>query len=156
MTDNGGRIGVHITTMRATGCESHRSPLRALIVEDHQDFANTLAEAIRSLGMKVAIEFSIEDALARLDSDPQAFDVVLSDLHFPQGKDGLALAAGVARLRASGRGCEVRSLVAISGLDEADQRVAAATDAGFSRFLRKPISLEQIEALLADLQQTDS
>jgi CheY-like chemotaxis protein len=113
---------------------------RILIVDDNQDAADLLAEAVSSLGHEVAIARDGPTALAAA----QAFhpEIALLDLGLPV-MDGYELAR---RLRALGRP-ELR-LVAITGYGQDSDR-RRSLEAGFEQHLVKPLDLGYLERLLA-------
>ncbi|MFT3789175.1 MAG: response regulator [Tepidisphaeraceae bacterium] len=121
------------------------APLRILVIEDSRDFADVVVEAVRALGHEPTAEYSMAGALRQL-SDTSPFDVVMTDLTFPDGGDGLDVARRVRSLRSAGK-CPIRSLVAISGHDDYETRDAARHE-GFDHYLCKPVTFEQIEDVL--------
>jgi CheY-like chemotaxis protein len=101
--------------------------LRILLVDDHQDTAESLAMLLRQRGFDVVVAYSMASAL---DKATSGFDVLISDLGLPDGS-GRELAE---RLAAAG---PIRA-IALSGYGgEAD--VAASRAAGFRAHLVKPV-----------------
>lgn len=103
------------------------APLRILLVEDHQDTAESLALLLEQRGFQVAIANSIAAALARA---AEGFDVLISDLGLPDGS-GHDLVQSLAErgpLRA----------IALSGYGSAAD-VRESQQAGFHAHLVKPI-----------------
>ena len=61
-----------------------------LLVEDEPVILLTLGEMLRSKGVQVVETFDAEAAIAVIESGTQV-DVVLTDVRFPNGRDGFAL-----------------------------------------------------------------
>ncbi|WP_051521524.1 PAS domain S-box protein [Rubellimicrobium mesophilum] len=72
---------------------------RVLLVDDDADVRGVTAAQLSDLGCEVVEAGSAEEALARLDADPD-LDAVLSDVVMP-GLDGVALAAAIRARRPS-------------------------------------------------------
>jgi CheY-like chemotaxis protein len=112
-----------------------RSP-RVLLVDDNQDFRETLAELLASHGMVVGQARNGAEALAALGRDPLP-DVVLLDLIMP-GLDGhavLAACAGEQRL------ASVRVIVLTGDVPSGEQLGVP--------YLLKPFLFETLLMLLA-------
>jgi PAS domain S-box-containing protein len=118
-------------------------PRRVLIVDDNRDVADSLALALKLLGIEVLVEYDGPAALNALDTfEPE---VILLDLGMP-GMDGLETAR---RIRQHPRGRSPQ-LVALTGWgQEQDQR--RSREAGFDRHLVKPVDLDLLESTLASL-----
>jgi signal transduction histidine kinase/ActR/RegA family two-component response regulator len=120
---------------RSAPADGHR---RVLVVDDNRDAADTLAEALETLGHEARCAYDGLEALeAARRFDPE---VVLLDLGLP-ALDGYEVAR---RLREEG----VRGrLVALTGYgQESDRR--RSREAGFERHLVKPIRLDDLSELL--------
>jgi len=126
---------------RASGGIPAVRPLRVFLVEDNDDFAESLEALLRTWGHAARRARDGTEALAAVRQE--AFDLALIDVGLP-GIDGLELAR---RLRASG----VRQpLVALTGYgQEAD--LARTHHAGFDAHLTKPVTSEALEATLRRL-----
>jgi CheY-like chemotaxis protein len=115
-------------------------PLRLLVVEDHVDSAELLAELLAHQGHIVRVATNASDALAL--ADQQAFDIVVSDVGLPD-------ASGYELMQ------ELRSRHAIKGI--AITGAARASDieagrvAGFSVHLTKPVSMHRLQQALQEL-----
>lgn len=109
---------------------------RILIVEDHADTAEGLAEVLAAWGYEPHIAGDGRQALA-LASALQP-DVVISDLGLPD-IDGIELGRRL-RLLPAGRGTV---LVAVSGSNRDD-----ASDSPFDHRFVKPVDLAALERLL--------
>jgi CheY-like chemotaxis protein len=112
-----------------------------LVVDDNVDMAETIAAMLEIEGHTVHVANSGADALDLLDGT--APDVVVCDIGLP-GMDGYELAR---RMRE--RAGPLR-LVALSGYghDAAQRR---ATEAGFDVYLVKPVDLDTILGVIADV-----
>jgi PAS domain S-box-containing protein len=138
-------VSLPLVTAAAAARPSHTpAPVRArrvLIIEDNRDAAAMLHEALQLEQHLVAVAFDGADGLAQA----HAFhpDVVVCDVGLP-GMDGYEVARAIRRDPA----LDTVFLVALTGyaLPE-DQRRAA--EAGFDRHLAKPVSVEELEAVLA-------
>ncbi|MBV8757351.1 MAG: response regulator [Deltaproteobacteria bacterium] len=111
-----------------------KKPLRLLIVEDHVDSAELLAELLVSRGHHVRIAGTASAALARAAEEP--FDLVVSDVGLPDAS-GYELMAKL-RDRHALKG------IALTGTRTTD----AAAASGFVAVLTKPIALRTLEETL--------
>ncbi len=119
------------------------SGVRVLVVDDNEDAADLLAEALRSRGHEVRVAFDGPTALAAVEKDPPR--IALLDLGLPV-MDGFELAR---RLRER-LGQHTPSLVAVTGYGQEPDRRASA-QAGFDAHLVKPVDLEDICAVVERL-----
>jgi hypothetical protein len=120
-----------------TAAESRATPLRILLVEDHQDTAEPLKLLLEQRGFEVRVADSIAAALVRA---AEGFDVLISDLGLPDGT-GRELAQRLAErgpLRA----------IALSGYGS-DADVRASQQAGFRAHLVKPVEPHTLLRILA-------
>jgi two-component system, chemotaxis family, CheB/CheR fusion protein len=120
-----------------TAVEAMGRPLRLLLVEDHVDSAELLAEMLSNHGHTVAIATCVSEALALARA--QEFDVVVSDVGLPD-------ASGYDLMQ------QIRSLytmkgIAVTGSSRAGD-IERGREAGFSMHLIKPVSLRRLEAAL--------
>ena len=113
--------------------------LRILVVDDNVDAAESIAEVLELLGNRVRVAHDGLEAL-RLARESVP-DLALLDIGLPV-IDGFELAQ---RLRAEHPSLR---LVAVSGYGQDADREAAFR-AGFSRHLVKPVSLQEIESVIA-------
>ena len=121
--------------------EGHATALRILLVEDHADTAEAMADLLRDLGHRVTVAYCVTEALAAAErhSLDGGLDLVVSDLGLPDGT-GLDLMA-----KLHGR-YGVRG-IALSGYGmEEDVRKSLA--AGFERHLTKPINLQALQTAI--------
>ena len=120
--------------------------LRLLVVDDDADSGDLLHEVLKSAGAVVSSTRNVESALTHLRSEP--YDVVISDLAMP-GRDGIDLIAAIRTTR-SLRGGKLPA-IAVSGYPERYE--AVATSVGFDAFLRKPVNLDALCAVVRDLAE---
>jgi DNA-binding response OmpR family regulator len=113
-----------------------------LIVENDEDCRELMEELLRTFGHRTLVAGSVAEAIEV--SSGEHPDVALIDLGLPDG-DGCSIARS---LRGSHRGTALQ-LVAISGSsDSATRRLAA--EAGFDRYIVKPLNPGTLHALLGD------
>ena len=118
--------------------------LRILVVEDHEETANTTAFVLRLYGHEVRVALDGPTALqAAQDNLP---DVMLLDIGLP-GMDGCEVA------RRIGEWLNWRSplLIAVTGFGEEAERRRSA-EAGIDLHLLKPLDPERLEVLLRRFQ----
>jgi CheY-like chemotaxis protein len=119
------------------------SLLRVLVVDDDADSAEMLATAVRLAGCEAR---SATDARSALElADGFAPEVAFLDLAMPD-VDGLTLGVRL-REKAAARPLV---LVALTGYTDEETR-ARVRQAGFAQHLSKPIDINQVVALLAEL-----
>jgi PAS domain S-box-containing protein len=119
--------------------------LRVLIVDDNVDAAQILAMFIEALGHSAHVLYSPSAALAYLHHTVP--DLCVLDIGLPEF-DGCELAS---RLRAL-PGLHDVPLVALSGYGQAQDKQKALA-AGFDRHFVKPIQGDDVQALLAAVQE---
>jgi CheY-like chemotaxis protein len=118
--------------------------LRILVVEDEPDSLEAIRHLLELHGASVRTETSVPDALVALGEFCP--DVLLSDLAMP-GQDGFDLVRQV-RIRPGSTGGHTPA-VALTAYASPDYR-QRALDAGFQRFLSKPVDAQQlVDTLLA-------
>jgi CheY-like chemotaxis protein len=121
-------------------------PLSVLIVDDDEYSLMALQRYLPSPPLSVAVSANGRAALDAVMADPP--DVVVMDLDMPV-MDGLESARGIREWEASA-GYGRRVLIAMSAHD--DPRAGArCLDAGFDRFLVKPVGGEDLGKALAAL-----
>jgi CheY-like chemotaxis protein len=119
--------------------EAEISALRILLVEDHADTAEAMADLLREMGHEVTVAGSVAGGLAAAASQAGRIDLVLSDLGLPDGT-GLDLMAelhgryGVKGIALSGYGME--------------EDVRKSLEAGFDRHLTKPVNLQALQTAI--------
>jgi CheY-like chemotaxis protein len=135
------RVVAHRIEARVRDSLPPVGPLRVLVVDDHPDAADTLAEILIILGCDVRVCYDGQSALAAFDAF--APDVCLLDLMMP-GIDGLELAR---RLRDRFRTRPV-FMVATTALGTLEDRTRTAL-AGFHYHLVKPIPVPELLSTLS-------
>lgn len=116
--------------------------MRILIVEDNRDAAESLRMLLSLLGHDAKIEF---DARGGISAAQAAIpDMVISDLGLPGDLTGYDLAKSLRAIP----DFERVFLVALSGYGQDEDR-RKAEDAGFDRYLVKPVLLESLRDVLS-------
>lgn len=118
-------------------------PRRILVVDDNADAAQAMATMLGLLGHEVDVAFGGEPAL-RLAERVRP-EVILMDLGMP-GMNGYVAAQ---RIRETGWGRDVL-LIALTGWGQQADR-AASEQAGFDHHLVKPVELDTVQSLVAQL-----
>lgn len=123
-------------------------PRRILVVDDNLDAAEVLSRLLQLLGHEVRTANGGHEALKIAEEfEPE---VVAMDLGMP-GMDGFETASLMRQQPWGGRA----RLVALTGWGQADDRKRSA-EAGFDRHLVKPVSLDALETLMAELDAEPS
>jgi PAS domain S-box-containing protein len=122
-----------------------RRPLRVLVVDDNVDAAATLGMLLEACGYLVDVEHDSHRALDH--ARQQRPDVALLDIGLPD-MDGNELAR---RLRADAQTGAI-VLVAVTGYGQEQDR-RAAFEAGFDHHLVKPVDMDELAALLAEIER---
>jgi CheY-like chemotaxis protein len=123
--------------------------LQVLAIDDDRFQLELLTELLRGMGIhSVTCVSSGRDATQQVVSKPDAFGLILMDLHMP-GMDGFAFMDGLAQARYCG------ALVIVSGQSE-DVMRGATLVAQLRRFtllgaLTKPVQAAALAALVARL-----
>jgi CheY-like chemotaxis protein len=122
----------------------NQSPaLRLLVVDDHQECANSLGRLLKSVGHEVRVAYDGPAALeAARALEPHA---VLQDIRMPD-MNGYELARC---LRAQSTTRHML-LVALTGYGSDEDR-RRSCEAGFDHHLVKPVDLASLQALLASI-----
>ena len=118
-----------------------RRPLRLLLVEDHLDTAEAMAELLRSFGHDVRVAMSVAAGLEAAASEMlgAGIDLVISDLGLPDGTGMDLMRELVSRYGLRG--------IALSGYGT-EEDVRRSLEAGFSRHLTKPVNFQALEAVI--------
>ncbi len=111
---------------------------RVLVVDDEPDILELLELALVRMGLEVERADGVTQALRRLDC--QKFDLCLTDMRMADG-EGLQIVSHIAA-----RGLDVPVAV-ITAHGNAENAVAALKAGAFD-YLSKPVSLEQLRALV--------
>jgi PAS domain S-box-containing protein len=121
------------------------APLRVLLVEDHQDTADTLKRLLLRRRYEVKTANSVTAALQAADEFD--FDVVVTDIGLPDG-NGVDLFQDL-RLRA-GNGSLYGIALSGFGMDEDINR---SLSAGFTHHITKPIEFAHLHRCLKEIGQ---
>lgn len=113
------------------------SALAILLVEDHLDTAEVMAQLIRGLGHDVTTVGRVADALAATQS--LEFDLVVSDIGLPDG-------TGLDFIKSFRERSEAPA-IALTGFGT-DEDVRRCIAAGFNSHLTKPVNFGQLELLI--------
>ncbi len=125
------RLPVSVTPDRA---------LRILLVEDHEDTAQAMADLLGLMGHEVTVAGSVATALAAAEAvRDQGIDLVVSDLGLPDGS-GQDLMRELIRLY-GWKG------IALSGYGM-EEDIRRSREAGFARHLTKPVDLDTLRAAI--------
>ena len=114
--------------------------LRLLVVEDHIDSAELLAELLQNHGHTVRVATTASDAMAI--ANEQTFDVVVSDVGLPD-------ASGYELMQQLRKRFPIKG-IAMTGSGRPSD-IEAGRAAGFSVHLTKPVSLRRLQQALEDL-----
>jgi signal transduction histidine kinase/CheY-like chemotaxis protein len=117
--------------------------LRILLVEDHADTAEAMADLLRLLGHDVTVAGDVASALATGEAAASGggLDLLISDLGLPDGS-GLEVMRALSRFRVPG--------IALSGYGM-EEDVRRSHEAGFGRHLTKPVGMPQLRAAIGEM-----
>jgi signal transduction histidine kinase/ActR/RegA family two-component response regulator len=129
---------------REPRCREASSGARILVVEDSEDAAEMLREALELEGMAVTV---VGDGAAGVAAARQMRpDLVICDIGLPGELDGY----GVARALRADPGLRDVPLIALTGYAGPEDR-ARAREAGFDRHLAKPTGIDDLLHAIAGL-----
>jgi len=117
--------------------------MRILVVDDHAPSAEMIAEILSLEGYEVHIAHSASEAIDK--AEHFAPRVVILDIGLPD-EDGFEVARKI-KARA---GLRAIRLIALSGYGQS-QYPRRAREAGFERYLVKPVDLDELLALVREL-----
>ncbi|HEY4574471.1 MAG TPA: response regulator, partial [Thermoanaerobaculia bacterium] len=117
--------------------------LRILLVEDHADTADAMADLLRLLGHEVTVAGDVASALSAGEAAASGggLDLLISDLGLPDGS-GLDVMRALSRFRVPG--------IALSGYGM-EEDVRRSHEAGFRRHLTKPVGMPQLRAAISEM-----
>jgi CheY-like chemotaxis protein len=117
--------------------------LHILLVEDHADTAEAMADLLRDLGHQVTTAMTVTEALRTAadlqQGDQEGIDLVISDLGLPDG-------TGHDLMRELVRRYGVRG-IALSGYGM-EEDIRKSLEAGFDRHLIKPVSPQLLRSVI--------
>jgi len=108
-----------------------------LVVDDEEDHAQVMCEALTRQGHKCDVTYSLAEALGKLDR--RAYDVVVTDLVMDGRRDGLELLKKV-------KGLEPPPPVILVTAHGDIRTAVQAMDQGAYSFIEKPLDLEHFRA----------
>jgi PAS domain S-box-containing protein len=117
-------------------------PLSILLVEDHPDTAEAMADLLRLSGHEVTVAGSVAGGIAAAEAG--AFDLLLSDLGLPDG-------SGQDLMRELGRRYQLKG-IALSGYGM-EEDIRRSREAGFARHLTKPVNRQALETTIRQVVQ---
>ncbi len=115
-------------------------PLRLLVVEDHVDSAELLAELLESSGHTVRVANTASAAMEAANEQP--FDDVVSD-------GGLPDASGYELMQQLRERFPIKGIAMTGSGRQSD--IDAGRAAGFSVYLTKPVSLQRLQQALDEV-----
>jgi two-component system response regulator PilR (NtrC family) len=119
--------------------DKHRGKVfSVLLVDDEQDILELLELALRKMGLEVDTADSVHKALRKLSE--RRYDLCLTDMRLPDG-DGLQVVQQIAQQK-------LDVPVAVITAHGNTENAVAALKAGAFDYLSKPVSLEQLRALV--------
>lgn len=128
--------------VEVTGSQAAEQSKRCiLVVDDHDDTLRSMKMLLTRLGYEVLAAENMTDAL-RI-SEEQHFDILLSDIGLPDG-------TGLELLRLIRTKRNVKAL-ALSGFGM-DEDIERSCEAGFADHLTKPVSIDRLQAAIAQLE----
>jgi PAS domain S-box-containing protein len=113
------------------------SSLTVLLIEDHVDTAEVMAQLISGMSHHVTVVGRVDDALAATQS--ATYDLIVSDVGLPDG-------TGLDFIKAFREHSDVPA-VALTGFGT-DEDVRRCLAAGFTSHLTKPVNFAQLEQLI--------
>jgi two-component system response regulator (stage 0 sporulation protein F) len=118
---------------------------RILVVDDHLDLAENIAEILQGAGYETAVAGSAEAALERIGEGDIA--ALITDFRLP-GRNGAELIAELRR-----RGNDIPAVVMSAYTDE--DTIDTAEQAGATEVLAKPVPIPRLMALVEALGRED-
>jgi len=123
------------------------SGVRVLIVDNEPDIRQLFRIILEDYGVEVTSATSAPEALSILKANPGGYDILLSDIGLPD-EDGYALMRQVRALSVE-EGGQIPAAALSGYTGEIDQ--ANSLSAGFQKHLNKPIELDQLLSVVAEL-----
>jgi signal transduction histidine kinase/CheY-like chemotaxis protein len=141
--------GATVAAAAAAVIAPEPAPSHILLVEDHLDTAEAMADLLRAFGFHVSVASSVAGGLALAEErqaleerEPGArIDLLVSDIGLPDG-------SGLDLIRALGERWGIRG-IALSGYGT-EEDVQRSREAGFLRHLTKPVTPRVLEAAVRE------
>lgn len=121
-------------------------PLSILIADDNVDHAHSLAHVLSLWGHDTFV--CVDPSVALGYYEKFWPDVMLLDIGFPLRSDGLTVAREARKLTRS----KISTIIAVTGFSD-DETQSQAKEAGFDHYFVKPIDLDKLQSLLAQIHQ---
>ena len=123
--------------------------LHVLVVDDNVTNRTVLENMLSAWGMRVTLACDGLDALAKIDADPELKpDLAVVDMHMPH-LDGI----GFAKLVRARPELDALKLILLSSVSSPDD-AKLAQDAGFERFIAKPVRKAELRQTLLGMSGT--
>ncbi len=123
--------------------------LRVLVVEDDAGLRELITTILEQYGAEVTEVNCAQNAIASLTNNPGKYDVLLSDIGMPN-EDGYSLLRQVRELSQE-LGGQIPAAALTAYAREQDRTESFA--AGFQRHIAKPVQLEELVLIIAELAQ---
>lgn len=114
---------------------------RVLVVDDEEDFLETLVKRLERRGIEAAGVKSGEEALDTMKQ--KLFDVVVLDIKMPGGMDGIQALRGMKQIQ------PLTEVILLTGHASVETSIEGMRLGAFD-YLLKPIKLEELMAKLGD------
>jgi CheY-like chemotaxis protein len=130
-------MGISAKSSTGRAATTHR---RVLLVDDQYDATRTLSLLLRASGYQVETAATVASALQLAATE--SFDIVVSDIGLPD-------ATGYVLME------QIRALYGIKGIaltgHGMDDDLRRSRQAGFAAHVVKPVNVEELESIMADL-----
>ncbi|WP_242054545.1 chemotaxis protein CheB [Nostoc sp. FACHB-190] len=121
--------------------------LHVLVVDDDADIRELTKMILKDYGAEVTAVTSADEAFSILTSQPQMYDLLLSDIGMPN-QDGYTLIRRVRSLSAEAGG-EIPAVAMTGYANNID--IQESRKAGFQMYIPKPVELTQLVFMVANL-----
>jgi signal transduction histidine kinase/DNA-binding response OmpR family regulator len=145
---------VHIPIHRAETAQAEAAPEQALrketilVVDDDPVQVKVVGSYLARLGYQFAGARSGEEALQMLGAPGAHFDLIILDMVFDAGMDGLETFMAIRKDNPQQR------VMLMSGYPQTSQKVALAQNLGAGHYLKKPLAFEKVaEAIEKELSR---
>jgi two-component system CheB/CheR fusion protein len=121
--------------------------LHVLVVDDDADIRELTKMMLQNHGAEVTAVASVDEAFSILTSQPEMYDVLLSDIGMPN-QDGYTLIRRVRSLSAEAGG-QIPAAAMTGYASSVD--IQESSEAGFQMYIPKPVELTQLVFMVANL-----